>query len=160
MSDTAQNVVALARDLANGGALHEMDIPPPWRWSLGLQVLLVEDDEADAYLIRRALAKNSRVGEVLLAEDGVEALEMLDRRGVVPDLAIVDLHMPRKDGFALLKDLAARGTTQFPSVVLTSSRASKDALRAAKHGAVGFMSKPRTEEGLAAALDRVIRNVL
>jgi CheY-like chemotaxis protein len=160
MSETAQSVMMLARELANGGALHEINIPSPWRWSLGLQVLLVEDDEADAYLIRRALAKNSRVAEVLLAEDGVEALEMLDRRRVVPDLAIVDLHMPRKDGIGLLKDLAARGTTWFPSVVFTSSRASRDAHRATKHGAVGFMSKPKTEEGLAEALDRVIRNVL
>jgi CheY-like chemotaxis protein len=118
----------------------------------------VEDDEADAYLIRRALAKNPWVADVVIAEDGVEALELFDKRRVVPDLAIVDLHMPRKDGLALLKEFATR-TVQFPSVVLTSSKASKDAIRAARRGAVEFITKPKTEGELAATLNRVIRNV-
>jgi CheY-like chemotaxis protein len=160
MSQTGHEVMIIARELANSGALHKMEILSPSRWSLGLQVLLVEDDEADAYLIRRALAKNPWVAEVVLAEDGVEALELFDRRRIAPDLAIVDLHMPRKDGLALLKEFATRGTAQFPSVVLTSSKASKDAVRAAKRGAVEFITKPKTEEELAATLNRVIRNVL
>ena len=160
MSQTTQDVLISARDLVSSGALHRVAIPPPWRWSLGLQVLLVEDDRADAYLIRRALAKNTRVGEVILAEDGVEALEMCDNSRFVPDLAIVDLHMPRKDGLALLRDFATRGRSKFPSVVLTSSRATKDALRAAKLGAAEFITKPKTESELAAMLDRVIRKVV
>jgi CheY-like chemotaxis protein len=159
MSQTGQEVMIIARQLANSGALYKMDILSPSRWSLGLHVLLVEDDEADAYLIRRALAKNPRVADVVIAEDGVEALELFDKRRIAPDLAIVDLHMPRKDGLALLKEFATR-TVQFPSVVLTSSKASKDAIRAAKRGAVEFITKPRTEGELAATLDRIIRNVL
>ena len=75
---------------------------PTGRQEQRLRVLLVEDDDADAYLIRRALAKNPRIGEVVLAHDGVAALELINKGVVNPDLAIVDLHMPRKDGFALL----------------------------------------------------------
>jgi CheY-like chemotaxis protein len=158
MSQTGQEVMIIARELANSGALHKMDILSPSRWSLGLHVLLVEDDEADAYLIRRALTKNPWVGDVVIAENGVEALELFDKRRVAPDLAIVDLHMPRKDGLALLKEFAIR-TVQFPSVILTSSKASKDAMRATKRGAVEFITKPKSEEELAAALNRVICNV-
>lgn len=159
MRQTTETVLNSVTDLVNSSAVRKLDISLPWRWSIGLKVLLVEDDQADAYLIRRALAKNPRVGEVVLAQDGVEALELFDRSRFVPDLAIVDLHMPRKDGLALLKDFALRGNARFPSVILTSSKSSKDARRAAKRGALEFISKPKTEEELASALDRVIRNV-
>lgn len=160
MIPNTQEILISARDLASSGALRERAVTAPWRWSVGLQVLLVEDDQADAYLIRRALAKDRRVGEVILAEDGVEALEMCEKRRFVPDLAIVDLHMPRKDGLALLKDFATRGGSKFRSVVLTSSRSNKDALRAAKVGAAEFITKPKTEAELAAVLDRAIGNVI
>jgi CheY-like chemotaxis protein len=121
-----------------------------------LRVLLVEDDEADIYLIRRALANNQRVEEVLVARDGVEALEMIDNGFADPDLAIIDLNMPRKDGLALLRDLASRRRDSFPSVVLTSSRAGADAYRSKKRGAMEFVTKPNTVEKLTAALDKVI----
>src|ERR1700684_2422783 len=71
-----------------------------------LQILLVEDNEADAYLTQCALATNAKVGEVVLARDGFEALRLIDSGAVRPDLAIVDLRMPRKDGFSFLEDLS------------------------------------------------------
>ena len=107
MNHTAQEVMIIARELANSGALHKMDILSRSRLSLGLQVFLVEDDEADAYFIRRALAKNPWAADVVIAEDGVEALELFDKRRIAPQLAIVDLHAPRKDGLAVLTDLQA-----------------------------------------------------
>lgn len=143
----------------DGGRLHLVKTAPQAPPSDKLRILVVEDDEGDAYLIRRALAKNPRVGEIVLAENGVEALDLIDRGAVKPDLALIDLHMPRKDGFALLRDFATRKSAQFPSVVLTSSRAGADALRSLKRGAVEFVTKPSTEVKLAAALDRVIAKV-
>jgi CheY-like chemotaxis protein len=94
-----------------------------------------------------------------VARDGVEALEMIDRGDARPDLAIVDLHMPRRDGFALLRDFAARDAVQFPSVVLTSSRAGADAYRSKKRGAVEFLTKPNNREKLKSALDSVISRI-
>lgn len=127
---------------------------------LRLCVLLVEDDEADVYLIRRALAENPKVGEVVVARDGVEALELIYHWAIEPDLAIVDLHMPRKDGFALLRDFASsRATAQFPSVVLTSSRMGADALRAKKRGAMAYLAKPNTAAKLRSALNEVIARI-
>jgi len=121
-----------------------------------LSVLLVEDDEADVYLIRRALANNPRIGEIVVARDGVEALDMIDQRAIEPDLAIVDLNMPRKDGFSLLRDLASRNVARFPTVVLTSSRAGADQFRAKKRGAFAYLAKPNSAAKLATALDQLI----
>ena len=157
MSLTRQEVTIVARSLfAASGELNRINVSSSSRRPLKLRVLLVEDDEGDAYLIRRALAKNPWVGEVVLAEDGVEALDLIDRGAVRPDLAIVDLNMPRKDGLTLLKDFAIRDSVRFPSIVLTSSKSGADALRSTKRGAVAFLTKPKSVEQLAVALDRVI----
>jgi len=141
-------------------SFHYIDIFPPAPHSRILKILLVEDDEPDIYLINRALEANPRVGEVVVAEDGLKALELIDNGWVYPDLAIVDLHMPRKDGFALLRDFAARNRRPFPSVILTSSASGADAHRAMHCGAVEFITKPDTPAKLSAALDRVIYNAL
>lgn len=124
--------------------------------SENLKVLLIEDDDADVYLIRTALADNPRVGEIVLAQDGVEALQLIDSGAVKPDLAIVDLHMPRKDGFALLLEFGARESVSFPSIVLTSSRSGADALRSRSRGADMYLVKPSTLGKLTALMDDVI----
>jgi CheY-like chemotaxis protein len=121
-----------------------------------LRVLLVEDDDADVYLIRRALSELPKVSEVRVARDGVEALELLDAWAGGPDLAIVDLKMPRKDGFALLREIALRNSGAFPSVVLTSSKAGADAYRAKKRGAVEFVTKPNGLEKLKNVLGELV----
>jgi CheY-like chemotaxis protein len=133
--------------------------PPPLE-ARKLQILLVEDDEPDAYLIGRALLSNRSVGEVVVAQNGFRALELIDIGGSTPDLAIVDLNMPRKNGFALLRDFAARDGRRFPSIILTSSAAKLDSLEATICGAVEFITKPNSPSELAATLDRVIYNVL
>jgi CheY-like chemotaxis protein len=121
-----------------------------------LRVLLVEDDDADSYLIRRALGEIPRVAEIRVARDGVEALELIENWTAGPDLAIVDLKMPRKDGFTLLREFAARKSANFPSVVLTSSRSGADIYRAKKRGAAEFVTKPNDLVKLRTALDDVI----
>lgn len=121
-----------------------------------LKVLLVEDDEPDAYLISQVLEDHPRVREVMIAEDGVKALELVKCGWFNPDLAIVDIHMPRKDGFTLLEDFAAVAGPRFPSLILTSSRARTDAWQAMHYGAIEFLTKSPSRKQLAAELDRVI----
>jgi chemotaxis family two-component system response regulator Rcp1 len=125
-----------------------------------LQILLVEDNEADAYLTQCALAANAKVGEVVLARDGFEALRLIDSGAVRPDLAIVDLRMPRKDGFSFLEDLSTRETAQFPAIVLTSSTSAKDILHSWERGAVEYVAKRDSVAAMAAALDHIISNIL
>jgi CheY-like chemotaxis protein len=118
----------------------------------GLCVLVVEDDEADAYLISRALARQPSVGLVMRAPDGVEALRMVEQGEVTPDLAFIDLHMPRKNGFNLLAAFAGRAERGFPMVVLTSSTAPTDAVRSRLRGAMRVVSTPETVEAMETAL--------
>jgi CheY-like chemotaxis protein len=159
MTITSLEIKAIASSLAHSGELNLYKMLSHSRWSPGLQVLLVEDDEADAYVIRRALATNPRVSDVVLAENGDEALELFDRRRVFPDLALVDLRMPRKDGLAFLKDIAARPSALFPCAVLTSSKSGKDAIRAKHRGAIEFVTKPKAEIEMKLTLDRLIEAV-
>lgn len=125
----------------------------------GLCILVVEDDAADAYLIGRALARLPSVGEVARACDGVEALELVERKTVKPDLAFVDLHMPRKSGFNLLADFSDREDPTFPMVVLTSSTAPTDAIRSRLRGALRVVNKPDTVDELEAVLGATIEAV-
>ena len=110
----------------------------------GLRVLVVEDDEVDAFLIRTALSRNPRVCEIAIAKDGVEALEWLDGDVIFPDIALIDLMMPRKNGFGLLSELQFRPWATFPKIILTSSIAKTDRARSILRGADCFLSKPNT----------------
>ncbi len=155
ISASQSPLVAEAASVAGGGlssAMLKLGTPRNKR----LRVLLVEDDEGDLYLVRRALAADPRVGDVMVARDGLEALDLITRWSSAPDLAIVDLHMPRKDGFELLGDLAAKSYVRFPAVVLSSSQAGEDIRRAKKRGAVQFLTKPNSVEKLTRALHDVI----
>ena len=121
-----------------------------------LRILMVEDNEADAYLIGRALADNPLVATVTHARDGDDALAMVDRGDIIPDLALIDLHMPRVNGFDLLVAFANRRELSFPMVVLTSSSAPSDAIRSRLRSAARVVIKPDTVAELCAVLNSVV----
>jgi CheY-like chemotaxis protein len=126
----------------------------------GLRILVVEDDAADAHLILRALRQQGdAVADIDMAADGIEALERLDGSLVSPDMAIIDLQMPRMDGFRLLIEMACRGHTGFPVVVLTSSTAKNDVVRSLFRGATKVISKPNSLEALERELATTIAEV-
>jgi len=122
-----------------------------------LRVLIVEDDEADAYLIKRLLNEHPRIESVVRAVDGVEALDML-HVGVNPDLAFIDLKMPRMDGFKLVTEIANE-RRPFPMVVLTSVASISDTTRRALRRADQVLSKPdnviQMRSLIAKAIERI-----
>ena len=120
--------------------------------SAPLQILLAEDDDGDALLITRALLSHPRVGEVARARDGVAAIEMIDDGSVCPSLAIIDLQMPRMNGFGLLSEMAWRHTPPIPRLVLTSSSAPTDVVRSRLRGAFRVICKPHSQAELESAL--------
>ncbi|MDB5470525.1 MAG: sensor signal transduction histidine kinase [Caulobacter sp.] len=122
----------------------------------GLCMLVVEDNEADAYLIQRVLSRHPMVGRVVRAIDGGMAEEMIARGEVTPNLAFIDLYMPRKNGFDLLMALAGRAERGFTMVVLTSSNLPTDGLRSRLRGAAQVIVKPDTVEQLEAVLTGAI----
>jgi two-component system, response regulator len=117
----------------------------------GRLVLLVEDNPADAALTMHALRRNATPHEVVLARDGAEALDLLDelddRRSVnpqrVPALILLDLKLPKVDGFEVLRRIRHHERLRMvPIVVLTSSIEEQDVLRCYRLGANSYLRKP------------------
>lgn len=114
-------------------------------------ILLVEDDPDDEELVRRAFAKNNIRNPIVVARDGVEALDYLfgagGRPGVdaspVPAVILLDMHLPRLDGLEVLKRIRADVRTKIlPVVVLTSSNEEKDRIASYNLGANSYVRKP------------------
>jgi CheY-like chemotaxis protein len=112
-----------------------------------LRVLLVEDDEDHAFLIRRALADLDATIAVDLAENGEQAMVYLQRgrfdHQALPQLVLLDLKIPRLDGFEVLRRIRADAMLRIlPVVVLTSSERDDDREQALRLGATWYVCKP------------------
>jgi len=115
-----------------------------------VEILLVEDSDADAELILRALRKSHLVNRVVRLRDGVEALEFVfregafsQRRGAQPRLILLDLKMPRLGGIDVLRRLKADEHAKIiPVVVLTSSAEEQDVLESYQLGVNSYLVKP------------------
>lgn len=114
-------------------------------------ILLVEDNPNDEALTLRALKKNNIKNEVVVARDGVEALDYLFGTGDyagrdisdTPQLVLLDLKLPKVDGLEVLKQLRAdRRTNLLPVVVLTSSKEEQDLVASYSLGANSYIRKP------------------
>lgn len=117
----------------------------------GKTILLVEDDPDDIYLIGEAIDECKMDVRLNIVQDGEELLEFLTRTGNYakealsprPDLIILDLNMPRKDGREALQEIKAIPELRsIPVVVLTTSKADEDLDRCYRLGASGFITKP------------------
>lgn len=113
-----------------------------------LDVLLIEDSEADVRLTLEAFKEAKVENRLWVAEDGVEAMAYLRNEGPHrnaprPDLILLDLNLPRKDGRQVLEEIKADGSLRrIPVVVLTTSRAEEDVARAYDLHANCYISKP------------------
>jgi CheY-like chemotaxis protein len=113
-----------------------------------LNVLLVEDEPADAHLVRLAFEEGKVLADLHHVQDGVEAFEFLRRehghaQAPAPDLILLDLNMPRMDGRQFLQKIKADAALhKIPVVVLTTSDAERDMLDSYDHFAAGYIVKP------------------
>ena len=112
------------------------------------KILLVEDNPGDVRLTREALREGKILNELSVVEDGVEALAFLRREGryaeaVRPDLILLDLNLPKKDGREVLEEIKGDGALKkIPVVVLTTSAAERDILKAYDLHANCYITKP------------------
>ena len=112
------------------------------------EVLIVDDNPADVTLAREALAGSAHHSRISSAGDGEEALAFLNRTGtyasmIRPDLIILDLNLPRKDGRAVLAAVKADPELRrIPVVIFSSSQLSRDISRCYELGANCYVSKP------------------
>lgn len=114
-------------------------------------ILLVEDNHDDEALTLRAFKKNHIMNEVMVAHDGVEALDYLFGTGahggrdlsIMPQVVLLDLNLPRVGGLDVLRRIRNDERTKFLAVVvLTSSKEDEDLIRSYSLGANGYVRKP------------------
>lgn len=112
------------------------------------QILLIEDNPADVYLLRMALTNARLSFELKVIDDGALALAYVQRHGEdpsspIPDLAVLDLNLPKIEGLQILQ--AIRSSLRFaevPVVITTSSRSEEERARSVELGVKEFLTKP------------------
>jgi CheY-like chemotaxis protein len=113
-----------------------------------IEILLVEDNPGDARLTREALSLSKVRNNLHHVRDGEEAVAFLRRQGgyasaPTPDLVLLDLNLPRRDGREVLEDIKNDAALKhIPVVILTSSQAEEDIMRSYRLHANSFITKP------------------
>ncbi|WP_414468322.1 response regulator [Methanobacterium sp. ACI-7] len=113
-----------------------------------IEILLVEDNPGDIDLILEVLEQSKIRNRVFIAEDGEEAMDILHKRGKFadsprPDLILLDLNLPRKDGREVLQEIKSDSSLRrIPVVVLTTSKAEEDILKSYDLHANSYITKP------------------
>ncbi|OFZ29507.1 MAG: two-component system response regulator [Bdellovibrionales bacterium RIFCSPHIGHO2_01_FULL_40_29] len=114
-------------------------------------ILLVEDNPDDEELTLRALKKNNIRNEIVVARDGLEAIEYLEGTGkyagrdpkALPQVILLDLKLPKMDGLAVLRKIRSNVKTRLlPVVILTSSKEEQDLIQGYDLGANSYIRKP------------------
>ena len=127
-------------------------------------ILLVEDNPSDIGLTQRALAKSHVANELVVAEDGQEALDYLFGAGAdagrevteLPALVLLDLKLPRVDGLQVLRQIRAdERTSRLPVVILTTSREEQDVAQSYDLGANSYIRKPVDFTQFAQAVEQM-----
>jgi two-component system, response regulator len=127
-------------------------------------ILLIEDNEDDVELTLRALKMNHILNEVVVARDGIEALDYLfgtgshsgRDAGILPAVILLDLKLPKIDGFEVLRRIRADERTRLlPVVILTSSKEEQDRVNGYKKGANSYIRKPVEFNQFAEAVKHV-----
>jgi CheY-like chemotaxis protein len=112
------------------------------------EILLVEDNPGDVELVHEALRSGKVLNRISVATDGEAALAFLNRApgfedATRPDLILLDLNIPKKDGFEVLRAIKDHpSVSRVPVVILTSSQAERDILKSYNLHANCFISKP------------------
>jgi two-component system, chemotaxis family, response regulator Rcp1 len=113
-----------------------------------IKILLVEDNSGDVRLTKEALGEGKIKNELVIAKDGVEALDCLYQRGKFsgyrrPDIILLDLNLPRLDGREVLKIIKEDGELkQIPVIILTTSKSEEDIWKAYNLHANCYITKP------------------
>ena len=121
-----------------------------------IEILMVEDNPADVDLTRHAMESVKIRNKIHVVEDGVEAMRFLRKQGPygdrpTPDLILLDLNLPRKDGREVLAEVKQDpDLRRIPVIVLTSSQAEEDVAKAYDDHANSYLTKPVTLDGLVA----------
>lgn len=126
------------------------------------QILFVEDNPADVRLFRQALIDTGARPQITVVDDGEDAADLLFKRGQYagakpPDLILLDLNLPKKNGLELLKEIRTHpDLKRIPVIVLTSSASHSDINSAYESGANMYLLKPSNLDEVERLMDTVV----
>ncbi|MFC7074075.1 response regulator [Halovenus rubra] len=126
-----------------------------------VEILLVEDDQDDVFLTKKAFEQQKVTNNLHIVRDGVDAMEFLRREGEYtdaprPDIVLLDLNLQKMDGDEVLEKMRADDDLKtIPVVVLTSSEAEEDVVRSYELNANAYLTKPVDFDGFLNVVDSI-----
>jgi chemotaxis family two-component system response regulator Rcp1 len=126
-----------------------------------VEILLVEDDQDDIFLTKKAFEQQKVTNNLHIVKDGVDAMEFLRQEGEYadasrPDIVLLDLNLQKMDGDEVLEEMQADESLKtIPVVVLTSSDAEEDIVQSYELNANAYMTKPVDFEGFLDIVDSI-----
>ncbi len=122
-----------------------------------LKVLLIEDDMIEVMKLNRTISSLKLNHKIIEANNGEEALKILEQKDRLPDIILLDLNMPKINGLEFLSILKNNETLKYiPTIVLTTSNNHNDVLECYKIGIAGYVLKPLKYEEYVSKIDKIL----
>ena len=126
-----------------------------------IHILLVENNEGDIVLTTEALEEGKICDKISVVKDGDAAIQFLNREGLfqnvqVPDLVLLDINLPKRNGFEVLEYIkTAEHLKQIPVIILTTSSSERDVIESYKHYASCYIIKPVDVRDFIIAIEKI-----
>lgn len=122
-----------------------------------LNILLIEDDMIEIMKLNRTISKLELNHTIIEANNGEEALTILDQKDHLPDIILLDLNMPKINGIEFLNILKKDMVLKYiPTIILTTSNNQKDLLECYKAGVAGYIIKPLKYEDYVSKIEKLL----
>ncbi len=122
-----------------------------------LNILLIEDDMIEVMKLNRTISKLELPHNIVEANNGEEALRILQKKDELPDIILLDLNMPKLNGIEFLNILKKDSVLKYiPTIILTTSNNQKDLLECYKIGIAGYVLKPLKYEDYTSKIEKLL----
>lgn len=122
-----------------------------------LNILLIEDDMIEIMKFNRTILSLKLKHNIVEANNGEEALQILEKKDELPDIVLLDLNMPKINGIEFLKILKGDDVLKYiPAIILTTSSNQKDLLECYKIGIAGYVLKPLKYEDYVSKIEKLL----
>lgn len=122
-----------------------------------LKILLIEDDMIEVMKLNRTISSLGLNHKIIEANNGEEALKILEKKEELPDIILLDLNMPKINGIEFLNILKADDILKFiPTIILTTSNNQRDLLECYKIGVSGYVLKPLKYEEYVSKIEKLL----